>query len=86
MSVTRLLQRQILPLDRDSDVLPLYVDNQAAILDADKYEVGSDKTAQALNNAQIRQSINDGTQIHPDQIESRTALRILKSERLSLGT
>ena len=27
---TRLLQRQILPLDRDFDVLPLYIDAEAA--------------------------------------------------------
>jgi len=83
---TRLLQRQILPLDRDFDVLALYVDNQAAILDPDKYEIGSNRNAQQLNTAAMRQSINDGSQIHPDQIESRTALRVTKGERLSFGT
>ena len=35
-TVRRLLQRQILPTDRDSDVLALYVDPEEAKLDADK--------------------------------------------------
>jgi galactofuranosylgalactofuranosylrhamnosyl-N-acetylglucosaminyl-diphospho-decaprenol beta-1,5/1,6-galactofuranosyltransferase len=85
-TVTRLLQRQILPLDRDYDVLPLYVDTQAAILDADKYEVGSNRAARDLNAASMRQSINNGETIDPDQIESRTAIRIRQGERLSFGT
>ena len=45
-TVTRLLQRQILPLDRDTDVFRLYVDPEPAVLDADKYEVGSSRAAQ----------------------------------------
>ncbi len=83
---TRLLQRQILPTDRDFDVLPLYVDMQPAILDADKYEVGSNRNAQELNNAAMRQAVGDGSTIHPDQIESRTSLRVVSGERLSFGT
>ena len=35
-TVNRVLQRQILPLDRDFDVLALYVDPEDARLDADK--------------------------------------------------
>jgi galactofuranosylgalactofuranosylrhamnosyl-N-acetylglucosaminyl-diphospho-decaprenol beta-1,5/1,6-galactofuranosyltransferase len=85
-TVTRLLQRQILPLDRDFDVLPLYVDTQAAILDADKYEVGSNRNARQLNAASMRQSINNGETIDPDQIQSRTTIRIRQGERLSFGT
>ena len=42
----RVLQRQILPIDRDTDVYRLYVDPEAAVLDADKYEVGSNRSAQ----------------------------------------
>ena len=34
-TVTRLLQRQILPIDRDTDVFPLYVDLEDAKLDTD---------------------------------------------------
>ena len=36
----RVLQRQIMPLDRDFDVFALYVDPEDATLDADKYEIG----------------------------------------------
>ncbi|MDN4162283.1 glycosyltransferase [Nocardioides abyssi] len=85
-TTTRLLQRQILPLDRDSDVLALYVDPEEARLDADKYEVGGNSSAKALNNAAIRQSTSTGRSLHPDQIESRTALRVKSGERLSFGT
>ena len=41
MNTTRLLQRQVLPIDGDTDVFRLYVDPEASVLDADKYEVGS---------------------------------------------
>ena len=83
---TRLLQRQILPLDRDFDVLALYVDTEEARLDADKYEIGGSRAAKDLNNAAIRQSTSTGRSLHPDQIESRTALRVKSGERLSFGT
>ena len=36
----RLLQRQIMPLDRDLEVMSLYVDLEDARLDEDKYIVG----------------------------------------------
>jgi galactofuranosylgalactofuranosylrhamnosyl-N-acetylglucosaminyl-diphospho-decaprenol beta-1,5/1,6-galactofuranosyltransferase len=86
VTATRLLQRQILPLDRDFDVLALYVDPEDARLDADKYEIGASKVARDLNNAAIRQSTATGHSIHPDQIESRTALRVTSGDRLSFGT
>ena len=82
----RLLQRQIMPLDRDYDVLALYVDPEEAVLDADKYEIGGNRAAKDLNNAAIRQSTSTGRAIHPEQIESRTALRVRSGERLSFGT
>jgi galactofuranosylgalactofuranosylrhamnosyl-N-acetylglucosaminyl-diphospho-decaprenol beta-1,5/1,6-galactofuranosyltransferase len=85
-TVTRLLQRQILPLDRDFDVMPLYVDPEEIRLDADRYAIGGNRAAKDLNNAAIRQSISTGETIHPDQIESRTALRVRQGERLSFGT
>ena len=75
-TVTRLLQRQILPLDRDFDVLALYVDPEDARLDADREAIGGERSAKALNNAAIRQSTSTGAAIHPDQIESRTAFRV----------
>jgi galactofuranosylgalactofuranosylrhamnosyl-N-acetylglucosaminyl-diphospho-decaprenol beta-1,5/1,6-galactofuranosyltransferase len=86
MTATRLLQRQILPLDRDFDVLALYVDPEDAKLDADKYEVGGNRAAKDLNNAAIRQSTATGDSIHPDQIESRTSLRVTSGDKLSFGT
>ncbi len=70
----RVLQRQILPIDGDTDVFRLYVDPEAAVLDADKYEVGSNRTAQALNSAQMRQSASTAAALHPDQILDREAL------------
>ena len=82
----RLLQRQILPIDRDTDVFALYVDPEEPRLDADRYEIGGNRAAKDLNNAAIRQSTTTGRGIAPDQIESRTALRVRAGERLSLGT
>ena len=82
----RLLQRQILPVDRDVDVMPLYVDPGDAVLDADKYEIGANRNAQEMNAAALRQNVSTGASIHPDQIESRTAVRIRAGERLSFGT
>ena len=56
------------------------------MLDADKYEVGSNKNAKELNAVAMRQAVGTGTQMHPDQIESRTAMRIPMGGKLSFGT
>ncbi|WP_372735733.1 glycosyltransferase [Nocardioides sp.] len=85
-TVRRLLQRQIMPLGKDDDVLALYVDPEEPRLDADKYEIGGNRAAKDLNNAAIRQTTSTGRSIHPEQIESRTALRVKSGERLSFGT
>jgi galactofuranosylgalactofuranosylrhamnosyl-N-acetylglucosaminyl-diphospho-decaprenol beta-1,5/1,6-galactofuranosyltransferase len=85
-TTTRLLQRQILPLDRDTDVFPLYVDLEEPKLDTDRFEVGGNTAAKDLNNAAIRQSTSTGRKLHPDQIRSRTALRLEPSQLLSFGT
>lgn len=85
-TVRRVLQRQIMPVDRDLDVLPLYVDPDPAVLDADKYNVGGDKSAKELNKASLRQSVSSGASIHPDQIVDRHAVRIEQGERLSFGS
>ena len=84
--MTRLLQRQILPIDRDPDVFALYVDLEEAKLDTDRYDVGGNKGAKDLNNAAIRQSTSTGRKLHPDQIRSRTTLALQPSQALSLGT
>jgi galactofuranosylgalactofuranosylrhamnosyl-N-acetylglucosaminyl-diphospho-decaprenol beta-1,5/1,6-galactofuranosyltransferase len=83
---TRVLQRQIMPLDRDFDVMALYVDPEEAKLDADRYAIGGSRAAKDLNNAAIRQSMSTGATIHPDQIESRTSVRVRSGDRLSFGT
>ncbi len=47
------------------------------MLDADKYEIGANRDAKELNDAAMRQSdLAPAPAIHPDQIESRTALRV----------
>ncbi len=86
MTTTRLLQRQVLPIDGDTDVFRLYVDPEAAVLDADKYEVGSSRAAQNLNSAQMRQSLSTGAAIHPDQILDREALMLSAEQRISFGS
>ncbi len=85
-TTTRLLQRQILPSNRDTDVIRLYVDPDPLVLDADKYEVGTNKNAQELNALVMRQAVGTGAAIHPDQIESRTAMRVKSGEKLSFGS
>ena len=85
-TVTRLLQRQILPLQTDSSVYPLYVDLEAVILDADKYEVGSNRAAQQMNAAAMRQSTSSGAKVHPDQFLSRTAFALPAGDEVSFGT
>jgi galactofuranosylgalactofuranosylrhamnosyl-N-acetylglucosaminyl-diphospho-decaprenol beta-1,5/1,6-galactofuranosyltransferase len=85
-TVVRLLQRQILPLDRDFDVMALYVDPEELRLDTDRYAFGGNRAAKDINDAMIRQSASHHGSIHPDQIESRTALRVRSGEKLSFGT
>lgn len=85
-TVTRLLQRQILPIDGDADVFALYVDLETISLDADKYEVGSNRQAQELNAVAMRQGMRAGTTLHPDQILSRTSLQLPAEGRVSFGS
>ncbi|RZL66647.1 MAG: glycosyltransferase family 2 protein, partial [Rhodococcus sp. (in: high G+C Gram-positive bacteria)] len=85
-TTTRLLQRLILPTSRDVDVIPLYVDTAEAMLDADKFSIGSNKSAQELNRAALRQNTGAGSGLHPDDILDRTRLRVAASQNLSLGT
>ncbi|HSV38787.1 MAG TPA: glycosyltransferase [Nocardioidaceae bacterium] len=82
----RVLQRQVFPLDRDTDVYPLYVDLEAAALDADKYEVGTNKQARDMNAAALRQKSVTAAHLHPDQILTRRSIRIDQGERMSFGT
>ncbi|GAA3552812.1 glycosyltransferase [Nocardioides daeguensis] len=84
--VQRLLQRQILPLDTDPDVLPLYLDCEEPNLDEDKYVVGGSRAAKELNNASIRQKTSTGRAVRPDQVLSRTAVLVPSGEKISFGT
>jgi galactofuranosylgalactofuranosylrhamnosyl-N-acetylglucosaminyl-diphospho-decaprenol beta-1,5/1,6-galactofuranosyltransferase len=85
-TVRKVLQRFVLPVDRDLDVIPLYVDTEAVVLDADKETIGSNKGAQKLNKAAARQAVSTGTSLHPDAILDRHRLRIGAGEHVSLGT
>lgn len=83
-----LLQRQILPKDRDTDVIKLYVDPDPAALDADKYDIGHTRAAQEANAiaTRIQNAARGVSAIHPDQIESRTAFRVEQGQTVSFGT
>jgi galactofuranosylgalactofuranosylrhamnosyl-N-acetylglucosaminyl-diphospho-decaprenol beta-1,5/1,6-galactofuranosyltransferase len=85
-TVRRVLQRFVLPADRDLDVVPLYVDTEGVQLDADKEMIGTNKSAQKVNKAAARQAISSGTALHPDSILDRHRLRVESSQRISLGT
>ena len=85
-TVRKVLQRFVLPADRDLDVVPLYVDTEPAVLDADKESIGSSRGAKNLNRAALRQSISTGTALHPDAILDRHRLRVDDGERISSGT
>ncbi|MFC6287780.1 glycosyltransferase [Nocardioides sp. GCM10027113] len=83
-----LLQRQIMPAGRDTDVIKLYVDPDPAALDADKYDIGHTRAAQEANAIaqRIQNAARGVSAIHPDQIESRTAYRVEQGDTVSFGT
>jgi galactofuranosylgalactofuranosylrhamnosyl-N-acetylglucosaminyl-diphospho-decaprenol beta-1,5/1,6-galactofuranosyltransferase len=85
-TVRRVLQRFVLPVDRDLDVIPLYVDTEAAVLDADKDSIGGNRSAKALNRAALRQATATGTSLRGDAILGRHRLRVDAGTHLSLGT
>ncbi len=82
----KVLQRFILPADRDLDVAPLYVDTEHASLDADKGSIGSSSVAKNINRAALRQSVSTGNTLHPDAILDRHRLRVEHDQRVSSGT
>lgn len=85
-TVTRVLQRFIMPLDKDPDVFPLYVDPEAAVLDADKDSIGGNTQAKALNNAALRQSIGTGAKVPVEDVLGRHSVRVREGQELSFGT
>ena len=74
-TVTRLLQRLILPEDRDMDVLPLYVDHDQARQGGDPNDPSGDGVAVAT-----------GTSLEPQAILDRHRLRVRRGSRVSFGT
>jgi galactofuranosylgalactofuranosylrhamnosyl-N-acetylglucosaminyl-diphospho-decaprenol beta-1,5/1,6-galactofuranosyltransferase len=81
-TVRRVLQRFVLPADRDLDVVPLYVDTEGVMLDADKEMIGTNKSAQKVNKASARQATSSGTTLHPDAILDRRRLRVDAAQRV----
>ncbi len=77
-TVQRVLQRVVLPADRDLDVLPLYVDYSAALV------APSDE---AVAHGQQPVSMDAASAVrHPENILDRNRLRVLADQRVSFGT
>ena len=83
-----LLMRQIMPAERDTDVIKLYVDPDPAALDADKYDIGTTRASHeaAAMASRLQSAAKSNVQIHPDQIVSRTGFRVEQGESVSFGT
>ena len=83
----RLLQRQILPVDRDTDVIRAVRRPRGGPCSTPtstrSAATGRPRSSTTPRCASRRST---GATIHPDQIESRTALRIGTGEKLSFGT
>ncbi|QDH10793.1 glycosyltransferase family 2 protein [Nocardioides dongxiaopingii] len=82
------LMRQIMPADRDTDVISLYVDPDPLALDADKFDIGHTRAAQEANAITTRMATAaKGVRVvHPDQILSRTAFKVEQGETMSFGS
>ena len=77
-TVRRLLQRVVLPVDRDLDVLPLYVDYGAAI------GISSEEEEEETSRLPIRDV--SSTPLHPENILDRRRLRVPADQRVSFAT
>ena len=78
-TVERVLQRVVLPADRDLDVLPLYVDYGAAIAISSE-DVEDDERARAAVLPAT------STALHPENILDRRRLRVPADQRVSFAT
>lgn len=83
-----LLMRQIMPSDRDTDVINLYVDPDPAQLDADKFDIGHSRAAHEANAiaTRMQNAARGVSSVHPDQIVSRTGFRVEAGDTMSFGT
>ncbi len=85
-TVSRTIQRQVLPDGSDSDVIALYVDSQPPTTEVDQDEGAMSRRMRDAVSAAMGSNTSTGSVIHPDQIESRRAVRIPSGDRLSFGT
>ena len=74
----RVLQRLILPEDRDMDVLPLYVDREQIRLDAER--------SVRRHEVAIETAVGQAEHLEPDAIIDRHRLRIRGGKRVSFGS
>jgi galactofuranosylgalactofuranosylrhamnosyl-N-acetylglucosaminyl-diphospho-decaprenol beta-1,5/1,6-galactofuranosyltransferase len=77
----RVLQRLVLPVDRDSDVLPLYVDTDTPQLDVDKSALTLKQRAALPPTAP-----NSQGSLEPHAVLDRHRVRVTESQRISFGT
>ncbi|WP_340537500.1 glycosyltransferase [Nocardioides sp. GXZ039] len=82
------LMRQIMPANRDTDVIRLYVDPDPLSLDADKFDIGHTRAAQEANaiTTRMHNAVKGARIVHPDQILSRTAFLVEHGETMSFGS
>ncbi|MDX6300175.1 MAG: galactofuranosylgalactofuranosylrhamnosyl-N-acetylglucosaminyl-diphospho-decaprenol, partial [Nocardioidaceae bacterium] len=80
-TVSRVLQRVVLPLDRDTDVLPLYID-------ADRPQLDVDKSALTVAQRKKVPPTEPNSTVLPDAhgILGRHSYRVDEQERISFGT
>jgi galactofuranosylgalactofuranosylrhamnosyl-N-acetylglucosaminyl-diphospho-decaprenol beta-1,5/1,6-galactofuranosyltransferase len=80
-TVRRVLQRVVLPADRDTDVLPLYVDPDRAQLDVDKSGLAPAQRAKIPPPEPVADIEPD-----PHAVLGRYRYKVRKNHRISFGT
>jgi len=83
-TVRRVLQRVVLPADRDMDVLPLYVDRDKAQLDLSFGNLRG--TTRELADTMSRVATASDDHAQPQAILGRHRLQVSGGERVSFGT
>ena len=83
--VRRTLQRVVFPANRDTDVMPLYVDAEKAQLFDLTTNVGGQAAAIASAISRMGTSGSEGA-FDPQQILGRRSVRVCEGTRLSFGT
>jgi galactofuranosylgalactofuranosylrhamnosyl-N-acetylglucosaminyl-diphospho-decaprenol beta-1,5/1,6-galactofuranosyltransferase len=80
-TVRRVLQRVVLPVDRDTDVLPLYVDPDRPVLDIDKSGLTASQRAQIPPSDPVAEIEPD-----PHAVLGRHRYAVPENHRISFGT